>query len=90
VLRARNELVAIVNRCPHLGTGLERSSILAGCILECPAHRWRFDLRSGRLVRHWWNPAGRQRPSARLTLLPVYVSEGRVLVDGSPIRDPYQ
>jgi 3-phenylpropionate/trans-cinnamate dioxygenase ferredoxin subunit len=37
---------AIENSCPHNGASLA-SGKLDGCVLRCPAHGLRFDLRSG-------------------------------------------
>lgn len=39
---------AIENSCPHQGASLA-SGQLDGCVLRCPAHGLRFDLRTGRM-----------------------------------------
>ncbi|SAK56601.1 Rieske (2Fe-2S) domain-containing protein [Caballeronia hypogeia] len=39
---------AIDNSCPHNGASLA-SGQLDGCMLRCPAHGLRFDLRTGRM-----------------------------------------
>jgi 3-phenylpropionate/trans-cinnamate dioxygenase ferredoxin component len=39
-------LYAIENSCPHAGASLASGS-LEGCVLRCPAHGLRFDLRTG-------------------------------------------
>jgi len=40
------ELYAIDDRCPHAGVAL-RDGALRGCILECPQHGGKIDVRSG-------------------------------------------
>jgi len=39
-------IYAIDNDCPHNGASLA-SGKLEGCVLQCPAHGLRFDLRTG-------------------------------------------
>tara|TARA_R110001592_G_scaffold43245_5_gene140328 strand:- start:22 stop:330 length:309 start_codon:yes stop_codon:yes gene_type:complete len=39
-------LYACSNRCPHAGGPL-KDSMIAGTVLSCPWHGWRFDLASG-------------------------------------------
>jgi len=41
-------LHAIDNSCPHNGASLA-SGKLEGCVLRCPAHGLRFDLKTGRM-----------------------------------------
>lgn len=43
------ELVAIANRCAHLGCPLEHGK-LEGDVIECPCHDWRFNVRTGQMV----------------------------------------
>lgn len=37
---------ACTNRCPHAGAPLE-NSMIAGTVISCPWHGWRFDLAAG-------------------------------------------
>lgn len=43
------EVAAFATFCPHLGTPLHRATLL-GEHLQCPQHRYVYDLRSGRNV----------------------------------------
>jgi nitrite reductase/ring-hydroxylating ferredoxin subunit len=57
-----DDVVALDNRCPHMGFPLHRGSIEDG-ILTCHWHHARFDLRSGST-----SASSRGRPTARLIL----------------------
>jgi nitrite reductase/ring-hydroxylating ferredoxin subunit len=46
LIAAEGRVFAIANRCPHEGYPLSEGS-LAGCVLTCNWHNWKFDLRSG-------------------------------------------
>lgn len=46
LFRVAGRVFALENRCPHAGDPLSEGS-LAGCIVTCAAHGWRFDLRTG-------------------------------------------
>lgn len=63
-------LHAIDNSCPHNGASLA-SGQLEGCVLRCPAHGLRFDLRAGCMPG-----AG----GLSLTTFPVRAVEGKVIV----------
>ena len=41
------EVFAVENRCPHRGGSLSDGTV-AGGIVSCPLHGWRYDLRTGR------------------------------------------
>ncbi|MEZ4383138.1 MAG: Rieske (2Fe-2S) protein [Nannocystaceae bacterium] len=43
------ELYAVDNRCPHEGYPLARGSV-RDCVVTCPWHNFKFDLRDGRCV----------------------------------------
>jgi len=47
VFRCQNEVHAIGPMCPHRGGELS-DGIVRGCVVTCPRHWWRFDLRTGR------------------------------------------
>jgi 3-phenylpropionate/trans-cinnamate dioxygenase ferredoxin subunit len=79
VLRAGSSLVAVEGRCPHAGSALEGGSVQGG-VLECPLHGWRFDLRTGGLAKHWWNPPTAIGSRAKLRRLPVRVEADTVYV----------
>ncbi|MFM0294395.1 3-phenylpropionate/trans-cinnamate dioxygenase ferredoxin subunit [Burkholderia sp. WP9] len=61
---------AIDNACPHNSASLA-SGRLDGCVLSCPAHGLRFDLRTGRMPG-----AG----GLSLTTFPVRATDGKLLV----------
>jgi toluene monooxygenase system ferredoxin subunit len=64
------ELRAYEDRCPHAGSRLHEGR-LRGAALQCAAHLWEFDLRSGEGI----NPR-----SCRLRRYPVKVEDGAVLI----------
>jgi len=68
-------IYAIDNACPHNGASLA-SGQLEGCVLRCPAHGLRFDLRTGCMP----GAAG-----LSLRTFPVRVIAGKLLVS---LEDP--
>jgi 3-phenylpropionate/trans-cinnamate dioxygenase ferredoxin component len=46
VCNAEGRFYAIENRCPHAMVRLD-AAVLSGCILECPVHGGRLDVRDG-------------------------------------------
>jgi 3-phenylpropionate/trans-cinnamate dioxygenase ferredoxin component len=46
VCNAEGRFYAIENRCPHAMVRLD-GAVLRGCILECPVHGGRLDVRDG-------------------------------------------
>jgi 3-phenylpropionate/trans-cinnamate dioxygenase ferredoxin component len=46
IFSVNGELLAIDDTCPHAGASLGRGK-LEGCVVKCPAHGMKFDLRSG-------------------------------------------
>ena len=46
VFRCGTEVFAVDNTCPHRGDSLA-SGLLADCVVTCPGHWWRFDVRTG-------------------------------------------
>lgn len=75
--RSGEELRALDDVCSHAG-GLLSRGIIEGCVVECPLHGSRFDVRDGRIVR---GPAHQRQP-----VLPVRVRNGWVEVRGSQPR----
>lgn len=73
--RLQDGFHAVADRCPHQDVSLSEGE-LAGGVLTCRAHRWEFDLASGRGL----NPA-----TARLARHAVRVEDGRVLVSAEPV-----
>ncbi|WP_321945413.1 Rieske (2Fe-2S) protein [Paraburkholderia sp. J10-1] len=64
------QMHAVDNSCPHNGASLA-SGALEGCMLRCPAHGLRFDVRSGCMPG-----AG----GLKLTTFPVRAVEGKLLL----------
>ncbi|HZR84114.1 MAG TPA: non-heme iron oxygenase ferredoxin subunit [Candidatus Binatia bacterium] len=75
VCNAGGEVHAVENACTHAGIPLA-SGRLRGCILECPMHGGRFDVRDGRPV------AG--PPRRALARFEVRIRDGRVAVRVAP------
>ena len=46
VCNAEGRFYAIENRCPHAMVRLD-TAVLSGCVLECPVHGGRIDVRDG-------------------------------------------
>jgi nitrite reductase/ring-hydroxylating ferredoxin subunit len=51
VCNADGRFYAIENRCPHALVRLD-TAVLHGCLLECPVHGGRLDVRDGSPERH--------------------------------------
>lgn len=64
-------IYAVSDECPHIGGALSDGE-LEGCMLTCPVHLARFDVRDGRVLR---GPARDDVPS-----YPVRVERGEVYV----------
>ena len=61
---------AIDNSCPHNGASLA-SGQLEGCVLRCPAHGLRFDLRTGCMPG---------KGGLSLTTFPILTVDGKLVV----------
>jgi nitrite reductase/ring-hydroxylating ferredoxin subunit/uncharacterized membrane protein len=77
VLRRAGEVHAIDDVCSHAGALLHRGEV-ADCIVTCPLHGTRFDVRDGRVVR---GPAHQPQP-----VLPARVRNGWIEIRGSQPR----
>ena len=75
--RTGGRLYAVDDVCSHAGALLSRGQV-DGCVVTCPLHGSRFDLRDGRIVR---GPAHHPQPA-----LPVRVRNGWIEVRGSQPR----
>jgi 3-phenylpropionate/trans-cinnamate dioxygenase ferredoxin component len=71
--------------CTHVFGPLARGKIIDGCKIQCPFHRARFDIRTGRVI-DWANfPPGIQllnvvRGATALRTYPVRIERGEVKV----------
>jgi Fe-S cluster biogenesis protein NfuA/nitrite reductase/ring-hydroxylating ferredoxin subunit len=70
VVRENERLFAYENACPHMGTALDGAGV-AGTVLTCPSHGFRFDITSGECIT-----AGH----VQLSPLPLRVEDGFVWV----------
>ena len=73
VAHTEDGIVAVEDRCPHMSAPLSIGT-LDGCVVGCPLHEGRFDLRTGNPVqmpttgglapdgtyRPTWSPAGKE------------------------------
>ncbi len=70
VFNVDGQLHAIDDLCPHMGASLAAGH-LEGCVVTCPWHAWRFDVRDG----SWC-----ENRRIRTDTFPVRVENGRVEV----------
>ncbi len=76
---------ATQSQCPHTFAPLARGSIVDGCQVQCPLHRARFEIATGKVVE-WANfPPGIQlldvvRQPKPLRTFPVRIKDGNVMV----------
>ena len=77
---------ATQHSCTHVFAPLERGTLVEDAQIQCPLHRARFDIRTGKVVR-WANfPPGIQalnfiRGERALATYPVTVEDGQVYVE---------
>lgn len=76
LVRDGEKVYAVIDRCPHRDFALSGGDLIDRCILECPWHGARFDVRTGHLVQ---GPA-----TDDLTTLPVRVVGDEVFVGAAP------
>ncbi len=65
------EIVAYEDACGHRGNSLAQG-VLRDCIVTCPAHLWRYDLRTGE--RH-------DSPGSRLVKFNVEIIGDEIVID---------
>jgi 3-phenylpropionate/trans-cinnamate dioxygenase ferredoxin subunit len=70
--RAGDEVFAFEDRCTHRDFALSGGDVMDRCVIECPWHGARFDMRTGEVVR---GPA-----TDPLLRLAVRVEDGAVYV----------
>ena len=77
LVNLEGRICAYLDRCPHLGVRLSEGS-LHGTVLTCRAHRWQYDIATGRGI----NPE-----SVSLEPLEVSCRDGKLLVSIGRIPD---
>ena len=80
IVRDRDRLHVIDNRCPHMGFPLDRGSVSDG-ILTCHWHHARFDLCTGGTFDQWADD---------VRAYPVDIRGDEVWIDMTPRADPRQ
>ncbi|RAY16259.1 (2Fe-2S)-binding protein [Actinomadura craniellae] len=63
--------------CPHLGANLAHGGVVAGPLLECPFHAWRFDGVTGRCLEVPYSDAAISE-QARIRAYPVHEQYGLI------------
>lgn len=66
---------AYINQCPHQGYPLTEGTVTKDCILTCPWHNWKFDLKSGDCIT-----GGDQ-----LSVFPVDIHEDKIWINLNPL-----
>lgn len=60
LIKDGERVYAVADRCPHKDFALSGGDMVGPCILECPWHGARFDIRTGRVVM---GPATEELPT---------------------------
>ena len=76
IFNVNNEFFAIDDMCPHMGASLATGH-LEDCVVTCPLHGWRFDVRDGT-----W----RENPRVATDHFAVEVRNNEIFVDVSDRR----
>ena len=71
LIKIGGEVFALENRCAHMGCPLALGG-LAGYILTCPCHDWRFDIRDGKFL---------EAPELRLKSYRTRISGDKIFVE---------
>jgi 3-phenylpropionate/trans-cinnamate dioxygenase ferredoxin component len=81
LVRHEEEVHAVEDRCPHRDFALSGGDVVGPCVLECPWHGARFDVRTGAVLQ---GPA-----TDAIAVYAVQVVNGDVLVGPAvPISQP--
>jgi nitrite reductase/ring-hydroxylating ferredoxin subunit len=72
LVRSGDSVFAFHDRCPHRDFALSGGDLVQPCVIECPWHGARFDVRTGEVLQ---GPA-----TDSLFMLHVQVEDGRVYV----------
>ena len=69
--RVSGQVYAVSNLCPHEYCALQ-GGVLAGYVVMCPCHGWKFDLRNGQY---------QEIPQVKLECYNVKIEKGKILVE---------
>ncbi len=69
--RVEGKVYAVSNRCPHMGCNLQ-GGVLAGFVVMCPCHGWKFDIRNG---------AYQENPQTALTRYATKVEGDKIYIE---------
>lgn len=70
LFRHGDEVLAMSNRCPHMGCPLVGGR-LEGEVIRCPCHEWSFNIRTGEMTL---------AKEVKVPLYDVKVDEGRISI----------
>jgi len=51
LVKVEDEVLAVDDRCPHRDFGISGGDLVGPCVIECPWHGARFDLRTGAVLQ---------------------------------------
>jgi nitrite reductase/ring-hydroxylating ferredoxin subunit len=71
LFNVEGSIFALDNACPHRGGPLGQGE-LDGCVVACPWHAWRWDVRTGANVNN---------PAVAVRCFAVAVEDGQVFVE---------
>ena len=74
VFKINSEVLALSNICPHLQTRLIYEGFIKNGFVVCPAHGWKFNLRTGK----------KPSESNGLATYPVKIVDGQIFVKVEP------
>ncbi len=60
LVRESGRVYAVADRCPHKDFALSGGALVSPCVLECPWHGARFDVRTGQVLQ---GPATERLPT---------------------------
>lgn len=66
---------AVADRCPHRDFALSGGDVVAPCVLECPWHGARFDIRTGKVLQ---GPATDELPTYTVRVVGEEVFVGAI------------
>lgn len=75
IFNCDGQFFAIDDQCPHMGASLA-AGFLEGCVVSCPWHAWRFDVRDGTWV---------DNPRIKTDAYPLQVVAGKIWIGPKPL-----